>query len=363
MRIFAAILLSAITTTLSAAAEDAGSWINLFDGETLYGWSTLGDVQWEIDDCAIVSAEGTGGLIATTSQFSNFELTLKLRLKARCSSGLVFRGTLGGHPTENGSSVLWLSEPRDSKSPWHEIAISARGAEVQVTIDGKPAEFTSGTNSVGHIALLFHHNNRAQVAIRDVQLRPLGLKPIFNGKDLDGWKAIPGKRSKFNVVDGAINITDGNGQIDTTGVYKNFLLQLDIISNGKHLNSGVFYRTPPGEFWMGYESQVRNQFIKDDRTQPYDFGTGGNYGNQNARKVVSNDHEWFTKTIVANGNHTAIWIDGYQVSDFLDTRPVSPQGQGKTGYVNKAGTINLQGHDPTTDLSFKNILLQEYPDN
>ena len=33
---------------------------------------------------------------------------------------------------------------------------------------------------------------------------------------------------------------------------------------------------------------------------------------------------------------------------------------GKRGYVPEAGTIHLQGHDPTTDLSFKNIQIQEY---
>lgn len=362
MRTLAAIAIAFSAIASTAAAVDAGSWISLFDGETLFGWSALGDVRWKIDEGAIAYAEGTGGLLATTSQFSDFELTAAIRLKAGCTSGLAFRAGLDGHPTENGSSVVWLSERRNSESPWREIKITARGGDVAVTLDGEKIAHTSGSRQLGHIALLYHHNNRARVAIKDIRLRPLGLESIFNGKDLEGWTIIPGHRSKFAVVDGAINITDGNGQIETVGVYKNFLAQLDIISNGEHLNSGVFFRSPPGEFWKGYESQVRNQFGRNDRTRPVDFGTGGNYGNQAARKVVSSDYEWFSKTIVVNGNHTAIWINGYQVSDFLDTRPISREAQGKTGYVNQAGTINLQGHDPTTDLSFKNILVQQYPE-
>lgn len=360
--------LAAITTltliAFSATADDGGSWINLFDGETLYGWTALGDVRWEVDDGAITYAEGTGGLIATTSQFSNFELSLKLRLGAGGSAGLVFRGRLDGHPTENGSTVLWLSGGRSSMAPWREFLVSVRGPNLMVSdpIGGTEIDFVKGSNAVGHIALLYNRNNRAKVAMKDVRLRPLDIEPIFNGKNLEGWTIIPGHRSKFAVVDGAINITDGPGQIETTGVYKNFLAQLDILSNGEHLNSGVFFRSPPGEFWKGYESQIRNQFGRNDRTRPVDFGTGGNYGNQAARKVVSSDYEWFSKTIVVNGNHTAIWINGYQVSDFLDTRPISREAQGKTGYVNQAGTINLQGHDPTTDLSFKNINVQEYPE-
>ena len=77
--------------------------------------------------------------------------------------------------------------------------------------------------------------------------------------------------------------------------------------------------------------------------------------------VVSSDREWFKKTVIANGNHIAVWINGYQVSDFYDTRPVHAEADGKNGYVPDAGTINLQGHDPTTNLSFKNINIQTYP--
>jgi hypothetical protein len=199
------------------------------------------------------------------------------------------------------------------------------------------------------------------VEVAELALRPLNLKPLFNGTDLTGWNIIPGHKSEFNVVDGTINIKNGNGQIETAGVYKDFVLQLDIFSNGDHLNSGVFFHGPVGKFWKGYESQVRNQWEGEDRTKPVDFGTGGIYGNQASRKVVSSDREWFKKTIVCDGNHMAVWLNGYPVSDFLDTRPVSKDWNGKEGYVPGPGTIHLQGHDPTTDLSFKNINLQEYP--
>jgi len=354
------LLLASIAFT--ADAVDEGAWINLFDGETLFGWQTTGDASWTVDDGALVASEGSGGTIATTSQFQNFEFTASVRLKANCSSGILFRGSTDGHANENGSSVLWLREARDSESPWRAVRIVANGDDVTVTVDGKAARFEGGDRTLGRIALLYHHNNNARVALKDVRLRPLDLDPLFNGKNLKGWNIIPERASKFNVVDSAINITDGNGQIETGGVYKNFLAQLDIISNGKHLNSGVFFRGPVGVFWKGYESQVRNQWGRDDRTRPVDFGTGGNYGNQAARKVVSTDGEWFTKTIVANGNHAAVWINGYQVSDYTDTRPISRNADGKSGYVNEAGTIHLQGHDPTTDLSFKNINIQEYPE-
>jgi hypothetical protein len=354
-----ALALSVAATT--AHAQD-GQWINLFDGETLFGWSAMGDAKWTVADGALSAAEGTGGVIATTSKFQDFELTAEIKLKEDCTTGLVFRGSLEGHPSENGSGVLWLREAKGSGSPWHKVRISAQGAKVTAELDGKATDATAPTNKTGRIGLLYHHNSdfTASVSMKNVKLRPLGMAPLFNGKDLKGWNIIPDHKSEFAVVEGAINIKHGNGQIETAKTFRDFTLQLDIFSNGDHLNSGVFFRTPVGIFWKGYESQVRNQWQGDDRTKPVDYGTGGNYGNQPSRKVVTSDRKWFTKTIVVSDNHAAVWLDGYQVSDYLDARAINAGADGKTGYVANAGTINLQGHDPTTDLSFKNILMQEY---
>jgi hypothetical protein len=191
-------------------------------------------------------------------------------------------------------------------------------------------------------------------------VRPLGLKSIFNGKDLTGWKEIPDKKSKFTVTDkGELNIKDGPGDIQTEGQWDDFVLQLEVFSNGKHLNSGVFFRAIPGKFWSGYEAQIRNQWEKDDRTKAVDYGTGGIYSLQPARKVVSSDKEWFTMTVTAHGKHLAVWVNGYQTADFTDKRPVADNA--RKGCKLDKGCISLQGHDPTTDLSFRNIRVVELP--
>ena len=339
---------------------DEGQWINLFDSETTYGWRNIGDVNWTVDNGVLQSAGGTGGMLHTTSQFSDFELTAKIKVNKGSSTGIVFRASTTGHPTENGSSIVWIKEASNGKGDWHDIHVVAKGGKVTATLDGgSNRNVVTGTNERGYIGILYHHNGGAKVEVSEVKLRPLALTPIFNGENLDGWNILPDHRSKFAVIDGALNIQDGNGQIETADVYKDFVLQLDIFSNGTHLNSGVFFRGPVGKFWKGYESQVRNQWSSDDRTKPVDFGTGGNYGNQSARKVVSSDKEWFSKTIVVDGNHASVWINGYQVSDFTDTRMTNRGYNAKEGYVGEAGTIHLQGHDPTTNLSFKNINLQE----
>ena len=39
---------------------------------------------------------------------------------------------------------------------------------------------------------------------------------------------------------------------------------------------------------------------------------------------MADDLKWFYKTIVADGPHVAVWVNGYQVTDWTDTRPADP---------------------------------------
>lgn len=342
----------------AAYAQDyTEGWINLFDGETLFGLQPLGDTTWEADNGTLTCTGGTGGWLATTGQWGDFELAMKIRVEAKETTAVVLRAPLAGHFSENGSMVIPI-QGLDSGDGWQDLAVTAQGTSVSVQVNGKDVAVDAPRNAVGHIGIAYQG---APVQASAIQLRPLAMQAIFNGNDLTGWNIIPGRKSVFTVEDAAIRIKDGNGQIETDGLYQNFVLQLDIFSNGDHLNSGVFFRGPKDVFWKGYESQVRNEWSGDDRSAPVDFGTGGLYGIQPARKVVSSDREWFYKTVLCNGNHFAVWINGYAVSDFLDMRAPVDDSNAKAGFVGAAGTIHLQGHDPTTDLSFKNIRLQEYP--
>ena len=146
---------------------------------------------------------------------------------------------------------------------------------------------------------------------------------------------------------------NGRGLLETAGTYDNFALQFECFSNGKALNSGVFFRCIPGEFNNGYECQIQNGYKDGDRTKPQDCGTGGFYRRQDARRVVADDFQWFPMTLVASGPHMAAWVNGIQVSDWTDERKPDPNP--RKGLRLEAGTLQLQGHDPTTDLSFRNL--------
>ena len=244
------------------------------------------------------------------------------------------------------------------RDDWQAFEVSAEGGHFVVKVDGQQVLDYTDPRPLGRgkIGLQL---NKGPVAFRNIKLKPLGMKSIFNGRDLTGWKVFPGKKSVFSVTPaGELNVKNGNGQLESEGQWGDFVLQLDIFSNGKFLNSGIFFRNLPGEFWQGYESQIQNGFAVD-RKIAIDYGTGGIYNRQKARKVVADDFVWFHKTLVVSGNHMAAWINGYQVSDFTDDRP--PNENARNGQRLKPGTLAIQGHDPTTDLSSRNLRIEEMP--
>jgi len=109
----------------------------------------------------------------------------------------------------------------------------------------------------------------------------------------------------------------------------------------------------------GYESQIHNGFKNGDRTQPVDCGTGGIFRRQDARRVVADDMQWFHETLIVDGPHVSAWVDGYQVTDWTDTR--APNANPRRGLRVEPGTLMIQGHDPTTDISFRNLHVAELP--
>jgi len=235
-----------------------------------------------------------------------------------------------------------------------------------VTLNGKKIlDARDAKSKAGHIGL---QANKDRIEFRNIKLKPLGMKALFDGKTLAGWKVIqppkpPKEPAEWSVKDGAIHVVKGGGQLETEGTYANFVLQLDVRTNPRdanhHPNSGVFLRGEPNTYWNGYEVQIRNEYKDGDRTKPVDWGTGAMYNRVATRKVVSDDGVFYAKTIAANGKHFAVWLNGYPVTDWDDPRPEGDNARQNARLG--AGTISLQAHDPTTNLDFKNVRLGVLP--
>jgi len=324
--------------------EIAGGTVLLFDGETAFGWTIKGSMSVKEGILVVGGEEATS--LRHSARFGDFSCVLSFSTDNKNwstgrlgydsdmeKSGLNFKDkqVLG----DSGAS---LEAKGEGKGPW----------EIAITI---PA--------------------RKTIYIKSLKLRPYEVLSLFNGTDLSGWKVYhPAKavnadpkakavyvKSKYTVTkEGWLNVKDGPGDLQTEGQWADFVAQFECISNGKHLNSGLFFRAIPDQYQQGYEAQIRNEWEGDDRTKPVDFGTGAIYRRQKARKVISTDGEWFTMTVAAHGRHIATWVNGYQTVDWIDDRKENDNA--RNGFKKGKGALSIQGHDPTTDLSFRNIRIQ-----
>lgn len=363
--------------------EVSDGWVLLFDGETPFGWMPRGEAKWTERDGLISAVPNSGkGVLTTTTVFGNFRLKADVWIDSTANSGIYIRSAeaVDGTPPDVTSANAYEVNIYDKHDKWptgsinevgkasRKVKTEGRWSKMEITADGD--RFTVDVNGKQTLdvhdkkftrgAIGLQYNGEGVVRFRNIKLQPLGEQSIFNGKDLSGWKVLPDHKSVYTVTpQGWLNVKNGNGDLQSEKMWGDFTLQLDIISNGEHLNSGVFFRAIPGTFWGGYEAQIRNQWEGNDRTKPVDFGTGAIYNRQPARKVISSDHEWFTMTVIAHGKHMSTWVNGIQTADFFDVR--APNESGRNGYRAAPGVLSLQGHDPTTDLSFRNIRIVEMP--
>jgi hypothetical protein len=340
------------------ADEAASGWLLLFDGKTTFGWHVHGDSVTVKDDMLLIGGKDAT-IASTTTFFADGEWRFQYRNvgDSRDAEARV-KGQSRG--------LVALKD----KTKWIDAAVRVENGKLlrSFSTDEKTSgdwiPDTGDPNLVGPLRFVTGINSKLE--IRNIKFKPLGTKPLFSGKDLSGWKKYTGddkrQKSTFTVSeDGWLTVENGPGDLQTVGQWADFVLQLECRSNGTHLNSGIFFRCLTDQYQQGYEVQIRNQWTGDDRTKPVDFGTGAIYRRQPARIVVSSDREWFTLTLIAHGNHMATWVNGFPVADFTDTRDKNENG--RNGSKTNKGAISIQGHDPTTNLSFRHFRLAEYPES
>lgn len=356
--------------------EVAEGWTSLFDGQTLFGWEAHSKADWQVKDGAIVVTSGEPGLLCTSVPFADYVLKVEFRADPATNSGVFLRTPpvadkdavttrcyeLNIAPPDNpfptGSFVGRQKASTECQDEgWRSFEVTLEGPQATVKYNDEVVlEYTDPKPSPrGLIGLQL---NSGKVEFRNIKLKPLGMTDLFNGQDLTGWKVAGASKCEVD-NEGAIHLTGGKGYLESERAYGDFVLQLDAKTNAKSVNSGVFFRCIPGEEMNGYESQINSDLVGNDRSKPKDCGTGGIFRRVDARRVMTNDQEWFTKTIVAAGPDIAVWVNGYWVTSWKDER--KPDANARKGLRTEAGTLQIQGHDETTDVSLRNIRVAKLP--
>ncbi|HEY7499322.1 MAG TPA: DUF1080 domain-containing protein [Vicinamibacterales bacterium] len=157
-----------------------------------------------------------------------------------------------------------------------------------------------------------------------------GFTSLFNGKDVTGWK-ISGSPESFSVRDGAIVASGPASHAYYDGAFRNhrfrnFELRIDIMIR-PGANGGVYVLT---EFEQeGGNERASGRFpSKGFEVQVYN-GTGGPrtgslYHVVDLDESLVKDDEWFTQTIIVNGDTIVVKINEKQVVNW--TQPGLDRG-------------------------------------
>ncbi len=190
-------------------------------------------------------------------------------------------------------------------------------------------------------------------------------KPLFNGKDLNGWKHVgPGD---MTVENGLIQTHGGMGLLYWTGSkLGDCTIRVVYKMRDENDNSGVFVRipVPPTEPWMpvnyGYEVQIDNHPEASGENEYHATGTLYSLTKALARPGKPGP-EWNTMEITLDGPRTIVTLNGVKVTDYTEGEPVPPK---KLSYEPERGTrptygyIGLQNHSDNDIVFFKEVAVK-----
>lgn len=186
-----------------------------------------------------------------------------------------------------------------------------------------------------------------------------GWIPLFDGESLEGWQASENEDT-FSVEDGEIVVDGPRSHLFYVGPvenhdFKNFEFQADVLTRPGS-NSGIYFHTEyQGDGWpaKGYEVQINNSHTDWKRT-------AGLYDIQDVREAPAADNEWFTVRIVVEDRRIRTFVDNELVVDYTEPEGAA-RPENHPGRVLSSGTFALQGHDPQSEVHYRNIMVKPLP--
>jgi hypothetical protein len=187
--------------------------------------------------------------------------------------------------------------------------------------------------------------------------------PLFNGRNLDGWKerqVKKGQEGRWSVEGGTLKAKPGSGWLGTQKLYGNFVLRVEwkIVENG---NSGVFFRVPDTDFKgspsdAGFEIQILddNGTNYKGKLKPYQY-SGGLYHFQPVTKsVFKGAGEWNSYELTVKGDKISLIYNAEKVLVADIAANAEMQKRPKKGF------IGLQNHG--TAVEFRRVEIKVLDD-
>jgi hypothetical protein len=376
---------AAATVPVSYLSADQASqgWIRLFDSVSHFGWTSVVG-EWQANANALASDPAQQSTVRTTASFSDFDLKFDARVTGGPAT-LLFRADPQSKPAQPGFAVslndgaiagVSKAGALHALSGWNSYEVRADGTHLTASINGNiAADGNSNKNRVGYFE--FVSPRGTQLEIRSVILKPLNLDSLYNGSNLDGWKAVsaptPESKSKIHLPipglsgkpkappsvqwtgGGTIHGQGGIGQLESSVAYDDFVAQFSARVSGKddHSDVEMFFRGTPNQFNSGYSVSTAN--ATDRQMQDgQSYGVGGLVKLQKSRAASMSPGQYSTFTVIARAHRVSIWINGALVTDYYDSRP-------EGAYHAAAGPLGFRIQNDKTMLDLRDVKVATLP--
>jgi hypothetical protein len=354
-----ALLLAACCT----AADDGGKFVPLFDGKSLEGWHQLGGkAEYRVEDGMIVGSSvpnTPNSFLCTEKTYGNFILELEFKVDAGLNSGVQIRsnslpdyhsGQVHGYQVEIDPSARawsagiydegrrgWLFDLKENEparkafqpEAWNKFRIEAIGDSIKTWINGVPAaDLVDSMTQTGFVGLQVHgvddRTEPLRVRWRNIRIRDLGRSqwtPLFDGKSLAGWHALPG--GKWEVKDGLIVGTSPSsegrhGLLVSDKPYKDFTVRLKF--KALKGNSGLYFRAEPVDSPVGVHGFQAEIAEANDIGGLYETGGRAWVVQPKPEEVKKyfKPGEWNEMSVSAHGRRIVVEVNGQQTAELKD---------------------------------------------
>jgi hypothetical protein len=189
-----------------------------------------------------------------------------------------------------------------------------------------------------------------------------GFEKLFNGKDLEGWKAYGGKTEAWGVDRGLLYTTGtGGGWLLTDKEYADFELRLEYRWEKDGGNSGVALRAPltAEVSTKGIEIQLIDdagyEKVHNYKLKPTQH-TGSIYGVVPPSALPGKGPgEWNKMRIVARGRKITVELNGRTVND-ADLDDYKEHNEAHPGLLRPRGHLGVQSHGGRVE--FRDIVVK-----
>jgi 3-keto-disaccharide hydrolase len=187
-----------------------------------------------------------------------------------------------------------------------------------------------------------------------------GFKPLFNGKDLDGWQVDTAGlwQARDGMIIGQSQGLKHNDFLRSKATFSNFILKVSVRLVDNQGNSGIQFRTkaiPNSHEVSGYQADIINK----DPAFDFDLCWGCLYDEGRRNKYLARSSPeslaslrkdgWNEFVITAQDNHITIDFNGVRTLDYHETEPG----------IDTSGFIALQIHaGPPMQVQFKDIQIR-----